>query len=99
MWRYILKRIGYFIPTVLGACLLAFIIVRLIPGVVGKKDSLKEESFSQKLLEYPQYTKPENFKGQKVPKVLISGNHKKITLWRKEQALKKTLKNRPDLLK
>lgn len=74
-------------------------ITRLIPGVVGKMQSLKEESFSQGLLEYPQYTRPEEYKGIKVPKVLLSGNHKKIAQWRKTQALKKTKKQRPDLLK
>lgn len=86
-------------------------VVRLIPGVIGKKESLKEESFTRPetnplnpiipytLLEYPQYTKPENFNGQKVPKILLSGNHQKIIKWRQKQALKKTAKNRPDLLK
>ncbi len=72
---------------------------RLVPGVVGKKESLEEESFSQGLLEYPQYTRPEEYKAMKVPKVLLSGNHKKIAQWRKTQALKKTKKQRPDLLK
>ncbi len=72
---------------------------RLIKGVIHP-DSPKQESFSisGKLLEYPQYTKPKEFKGQKVPEILFSGNHKKIEEWRKEQALKKTKKNRPDLI-
>ena len=74
-------------------------VVRLIPGVVGKEESLKEESFSQNLLEYPQYTRPENFRGQKVPSVLLSGDHQKIAAWRKNQSLKKTHQQRPDLLK
>jgi len=74
-------------------------IVRLIPGVVGRKESLKEESFAEGLLEYPQYTRPADYKGKKVPKVLLSGNHKEIEGWRKEQAVKKTRKRRPDLLK
>ncbi len=74
-------------------------VTRLIPGVVGKEESLKEESFSQRLLEYPQYTRPKEYKEMKVPKVLLSGNHQKIAKWRKQQALKKTKKQRPDLLK
>ena len=82
-------------------------VARLVPGVVGKTQSLKEESFSFEnwklkignLLEYPQYTRPENYQGMKVPKILLSGNHQKISQWRKQQAFKKTLQNRPDLLK
>ncbi len=74
-------------------------VVRLIPGVVGKKESLKEESFTQRLLEYPQYTRPENYKGTKVPEVLLSGNHQKISQWRRNMSLKKTKNQRPDLLK
>lgn len=74
-------------------------VARLIPGVVGKEESLKEESFSQGLLEYPQYTRPEKYKNMKVPEVLLSGNHQKIAKWRKTQALKKTKNQRPDLLK
>lgn len=73
--------------------------VRLIPGVVGKEDSLGEESFSTNLLEYPQYTRPFEYKGMKVPEVLISGNHENISNWRKEQSITKTKKRRPDLLK
>jgi len=73
--------------------------VRLIPGVVGKKESLKEESFSQDLLEYPQYTRPADYKGWKVPEVLLSGDHEKIKKWRKEQAEKRTKLKRPDLSK
>lgn len=74
-------------------------VVRLIPGVLGKKESLFSESFKEKLLEYPQYTRPANFRGMKVPEVLLSGNHKKIMAWRKKQALKITRERRPDLLK
>ena len=60
-------------------------VARLVPGVLGKKDSLKEESFATgSSLEYPQYTRPENFKAWKVPKVLLSGNHKKIEEWRRK---------------
>lgn len=80
------------------AMILVDAISRLIPGVLGKEESLKEESFENGMLEYPQYTMPREYKGQKVPKVLLSGDHKKITEWRKDQAIKKTKKNRPDLL-
>lgn len=74
-------------------------ITRLIPGVI-KKDSLNEESFSQlpALLEYPQYTRPEEFNGLKVPKLLLSGNHKEIAQWRRKEAVKRTKKFRPDLI-
>lgn len=70
---------------------------RYIDGVL-KDDSTKEESFSQGLLEYPQYTRPEVFEGRKVPDVLLSGHHKKIDQWRKKQSLKQTLTKRSDLL-
>ncbi len=74
-------------------------IVRLIPGVLGNKDSLLEESFSDpNMLEYPQYTRPKNFMGDTVPEILISGDHKKVSEYRKKQALDKTRKNRADLL-
>ena len=71
---------------------------RYIDGVL-KEDSTKEESFSEGLLEYPQYTRPEIFKGKQVPEVLLSGHHQNIDKWRKEQSLKITLNKRPDLLK
>lgn len=89
-------------------------IVRLIPGVLEKPEATKDESFSNsqfaclparqtirnsQLLEYPQYTHPENFQGLKVPKILLSGNHQKIAEWRRKKALEITKKNRPDLLK
>jgi tRNA (guanine37-N1)-methyltransferase len=73
-------------------------IVRLIPGVLGDKQSPHDESFSHGLLEYPQYTKPQDFRGKKVPDILLGGNHSKIHVWRKAEAVKKTKKNRPDLL-
>jgi len=73
-------------------------IVRLIPGVLGGSQSQHDESFSQGLLEYPQYTRPEEYRGIKVPEVLLSGNHSKIHIWRKSEAVKKTRNNRPDLL-
>lgn len=82
----------------LPAMVLVDCLVRLIPGVLGDKDSLTFESFEDNLLEYPHYTRPANFRGLKVPKVLLSGNHKKIEAWRKNQALKVTKKKRPDLL-
>src|SRR3989344_9251957 len=74
-------------------------ITRLIPGVLGKEASLESESFENNLLEYPQYTRPADFKGMKVPAVLLSGNHKVIHAWRHQESLKRTKKFRPDLLK
>lgn len=71
---------------------------RLIPGVLGKEESLANESFEANLLEGPQYTRPADFRGLKVPSVLLSGHHKQIEEWRQAQALKKTSKIRPDLL-
>ncbi len=72
-------------------------IVRLVPGVINEESHL-EDSFNNNLLDYPTYTKPRVFKGMEVPEVLISGDHKKIEEWRKEQALKRTQERRPDLL-
>ncbi|MBF0478558.1 MAG: tRNA (guanosine(37)-N1)-methyltransferase TrmD [Candidatus Omnitrophica bacterium] len=74
-------------------------VVRLIPGVLGKEASLETESFEHNLLEYPQYTRPANFRGKKVPDVLLSGNHKAIEEWRHQQAVAKTKKFRPDIIK
>lgn len=74
-------------------------IARLIPGVVGKEESVEIESFSEGLLEHPQYTRPRDFRGMRVPDVLFSGNHGKIKEWRKKAAMEKTMKNRPDLIK
>lgn len=71
---------------------------RYIEGVLNQ-DSIKEESFSNGLLEYPQYTRPEVFEGEKVPEVLLSGNHQNIDKWRKEKSLEITKNKRPDLLK
>ena len=70
---------------------------RYIEGVL-RDDSTKEESFSEGLLEYPQYTRPEVFNGKQVPEVLLSGHHENIDKWRREQSLKNTKKKRPDLL-
>lgn len=72
--------------------------VRLLPGVVGKEESVANESFSDGLLEYPHYTRPEEFNGWKVPDILLSGHHAKIKEWRKQQAVERTKKRRPDLI-
>ncbi len=74
-------------------------IARLVPGVLGKEESYRDDSFFTGILEYPQYTRPYDFLGEKVPDVLISGNHKEIEKWRREEALKRTRERRPDLLK
>jgi len=71
---------------------------RLIPGALGDERSAEEESFTSQLLEYPHYTRPRDFRGMKVPEVLLSGNHKEIWLWRRREALRRTLRMRPDLL-
>ena len=73
-------------------------VTRLIPGTIGDPESLKDESHNSSLLEYPHYTRPPIFKEMKVPDVLLSGNHKEIELWRKEQMLKRTFQRRKDLL-
>jgi tRNA (guanine37-N1)-methyltransferase len=73
--------------------------VRLLPGVLGNEGSKEFESFTGNLLEYPHYTRPAVYRGSKVPEVLLSGDHKKIAEWRQEQALLRTRKKRPDLLK
>ena len=72
---------------------------RLIPGVLGAEESAAEDSFTTGLLEHPHYTRPAEWNGLKVPEVLLSGDHGKISQWRAEQALERTRKNRPDLLK
>ena len=73
-------------------------LVRLVPGVVSDKESIKNESFEDNRLDFPHYTKPAEFRGMKVPEVLLSGNHKEIKSWRKKEALEITKKRRPDLL-
>ena len=73
-------------------------LVRLIPGALGSEISLVEESHSQGLLEYPQYTRPPRYRGWEVPEVLLSGNHEKISRWRREQSIIRTATKRPDLL-
>jgi len=74
-------------------------VVRLIPGVVGDEQSLRDESFSDGLLEYPQYTRPREFRGMKVPDVLLSGDHQRVAKWRRAQSLIRTLLRRPDMAK
>lgn len=82
----------------LPALVITDCVVRLLPGVLGKADSLHEESFESGLLEYPQYTRPASFRGHHVPDVLLSGHHKEIVSWRQAQALKITQSVRPDLI-
>lgn len=73
-------------------------VIRYLPGALGHEQATAEESFSENLLEYPQYTKPREYRGMAVPEILISGHHAKIEVWRKEQAIKRTQLRRPDLL-
>ena len=82
----------------LGAMVMIDATVRLLPGVLGNSESAPGDSFSSGLLEYPQYTRPADFRGMKVPDILLSGDHGKIDDWRLEQALKRTYKRRPDML-
>lgn len=92
--------IGDFVLTggEIPAMIIADSIVRLIPGVLKKEEAIINESFTENLLEGPQYTRPDAFEGLKVPKVLLSGNHGKVDKWRKKESLHKTKKIRPDLL-
>ncbi len=83
----------------LAAMVIIDAVVRLLTGVLGDEDSPKDDSFSSGLLEYPQYTRPEVFRDMKVPDILLSGDHKKIAEWRHQQAVERTKKLRPDLLK
>ena len=82
----------------LPAMALVDCVSRLIPGVLGSEESAVDESFSDDLLEYPQYTRPASFRGMDVPEILLNGHHAKIQAWRQEQARLKTALNRPDLL-
>ena len=82
----------------LAAMVLMDAISRLLPGVLGSDRSAEEDSFFQSLLEYPQYTRPPNFRGMEVPEVLLSGNHAAISRWRRMEALRRTWTRRPDLL-
>ena len=93
--------IGDYVLTngAIAAVVVVDAIVRLLPGTLGHEQSAADDSFSGGLLEAPQYTRPAEFRGWKVPEVLLSGNHAEITKWRKEQAMKRTRENRPDLLR
>lgn len=73
-------------------------VARLVPGVLGCELSAVEDSFSMGILEHPHYTRPQEYRGLKVPEILLSGDHEKIRLWRRKEALKKTMKRRPDLI-
>jgi tRNA (guanine37-N1)-methyltransferase len=83
----------------LPAMVLIDAVTRLIPGVLGHSGSTKCESFEDGLLEYPQYTRPAEYMGMKVPEIILNGDHKKIEKWRESEALKRTAERRPDLLK
>ena len=82
----------------LPAMLIADAVSRMIAGVVGNTGSVEEDSFFAGLLDYPHYTRPEELRGARIPEILLSGHHEKIRKWRKEQALRRTLERRPDLL-
>jgi tRNA (guanine37-N1)-methyltransferase len=92
--------IGDFVLTngALPAMILIDAVTRLIPGVLGDDESARDESFSHGLLEYPHYTRPADFRGMKVPEILLSGNHAAIAKWRAQQAQQRTAERRPDLL-
>ncbi|MCR5785431.1 MAG: tRNA (guanosine(37)-N1)-methyltransferase TrmD [Eubacterium sp.] len=93
--------IGDYVLT--GGELAAMVVVdavsRMVPGVLTNAASGKDESFSENLLEYPQYTRPEEWMGEKVPPILLSGHHANVEKWRREQAIKRTMERRPELLK
>jgi tRNA (guanine37-N1)-methyltransferase len=93
--------IGDYVLTngTLAAAVVVDVLCRFIPGVLGEENSLTHESFTRNLLDFPQYTRPAEFRGWKVPEVLISGNHALIEKWRQEQCLQKTRRLRPDLLR
>src|SRR5207244_7327680 len=93
--------IGDYVLTngAIAAVVLVDAIVRLLPGVLGHEQSATDDSFSGGLLEAPQYTRPAEFREWKVPEVLLSGNHAEIAAWRKEEAMRRTRRNRPDLLR
>lgn len=102
--EYLVDReisIGDYILTggELAAMVLVDVVSRFIPDVLGNPESTMSESFSNHLLEYPQYTRPAQYKNWAVPDILLSGNHAQIERWRRQESLKKTLKRRPDLLK
>ena len=82
----------------LAAMAITDAVARYVPGVLGSESSTDEESFSDGLLEYPQYTRPREYEGLEVPQVLLNGNHAEIRAWRRAQSLETTLRMRPDLL-
>ncbi|MBE2214513.1 MAG: tRNA (guanosine(37)-N1)-methyltransferase TrmD [Opitutaceae bacterium] len=92
--------IGDYVLTngTIAAAVVVDVLARFIPGVLGEENSLTHESFTRNLLDFPQYTRPADFRGWKVPEVLLSGNHALIERWRLEQSLEKTRRLRPDLL-
>ncbi len=92
--------IGDYVLTngALPAMVIIDAVTRLLPGALGDAESAREDSFCQGLLEYPQYTRPAEFRGMKVPEVLLSGNHAEIARWRQEQARQRTAERRPDML-
>ena len=92
--------IGDYVLTngALPAMVIIDAVIRLLPGVLGDDESSRDESFSHEWLEYPQYTRPAEFRGMKVPEVLLSGNHAEISRWRSEQARNRTKEQRPDML-
>ncbi|NQT92338.1 MAG: tRNA (guanosine(37)-N1)-methyltransferase TrmD [Lentisphaerae bacterium] len=92
--------IGDYVLTngVVAAAVVIDSVVRLLPGVLGGEGAAEDDSFSCGLLEYPQYTRPAEFRGKKVPDVLLSGDHGAVESWRREQARQRTLRRRPDLL-
>jgi tRNA (guanine37-N1)-methyltransferase len=83
----------------IAAMVVADAAVRQIPGVLGSDESAGEDSYATGLLEYPQYTRPQDFRGWEVPEILLSGNHAEVARWRREQSLRRTAQRRPDLLK
>jgi tRNA (guanine37-N1)-methyltransferase len=93
--------VGDFVLTggEIPAMAIADAVTRLVPGVLEKPEAVEKESFENNLLEHPQYTRPEEFEGEKVPAVLLSGHHGEVDKWRQEKSLEKTQKVRPDLLK
>lgn len=93
--------LGDFVVTggEIPAMIIVDAVVRLLPGVLSSEESFTDESHYNGLLEYPQYTRPRDFRGHSVPEVLLSGNHKDIENWRKEKSLRATLSKRPDMLK
>jgi tRNA (guanine37-N1)-methyltransferase len=102
--RHLLKAeeisIGDYVTTggEIPVMVMVDVIIRMLPGVIGKEESAINDSFYNGLLDYPHYTRPESFRGKKVPAVLLSGNHKQIENWRKKQSLLETVIKRPDLL-